>query len=315
MNPKSIAMRDAFGQTLLDLAETFDRMVVLDADVSTSTKTLDFGRKYPHRFFNVGVAEANMTDIAAGMAACGLRPVVSTFAIFVSLKCTEQIRSTICYNNLPVVLVGGYAGVSDSFDGASHQSILDLAILRAMPNLTVVVPGDGAEVSPYLEQALSRNGPTYIRLGRNPTPVLFENAPPPAMGKIRKIKHGKDITLAVCGVPTFLAIEAAEELEHSGIGVDLLEVSTIKPMDTDTLIESAQKTRHVLTIEEHTICGGLGAAVAEVLVRSCPVKMDFIGIEDRFTETGPYMDLLKEYGIGTGNIVTKAQNLLRRSHV
>ena len=265
MSDKSISMRDAFGQALLDMADKYPSLVVLDADVSTSTKTLKFGQQYPQRFFNVGVAEANMADIAGGMATCGLRPVISTFAIFISLKCTEQVRSTICYNNLPVILAGGYAGVSDSFDGGSHQSQADLAILRAMPNLTVTVPGDAVEVGQCLEAALNHEGPTYIRLSRNPTPVLFVQATPFKTGKIRTIKNGSDITLAVCGVPTYITVEAAKQLEHQGISVDLLEVSTIKPMDKDTLIQSVSKTKKILTIEEHNIHGGMGSAIAEVL--------------------------------------------------
>ena len=303
-------MRDAFGRALPDLAEPVGGLVVLDADVASSTKTLEFGKRYPERFFNIGVAEANMADIAAGMAACGLRPVISTFAIFIALKCTEQIRSTICYNRLPVVLAGGYAGVSDSFDGASHQSLTDLSVLRAMPNLTVTVPGDAVEAGQCLEQALKQPGPVYIRLSRNPTPVLFADAAPMEIGKIRTIRSGGDLTMAVCGVPTYMAIEAAAELEKAGISTDLLEVSTLKPMDAETLIASASKTGRVLTIEEHTIYGGLGSAVSEVLAGACPVRMDFIGIRDTFTETGPYVELLAAYGICTENIVRKARQLL-----
>ena len=310
MSVQHIAMREAFGQALLELGRDNPRLVVLDADVSSSTKTLDFGTQYPDRFFNLGVAEANMADIAAGMAACGLRPVISTFAIFLSLKCTEQIRSTICYNHLPVVLAGGYAGVSDSFDGASHQSLADLAIMRAIPNLTVTVPGDGAEVGPCLRQALDREGPTYIRLSRNPTPILFDRAAPFETGKIRVLKRGRDITLAVCGVPTYMAMEAAERLEQEGISADLLEVSTIKPMDEAALIESVSRTNRILTIEEHTVRGGLGSAISEVLARLHPVKTDFVGIEDCFTETGPYAELLNAYGISTEQIVLKARMLV-----
>ena len=310
MSEQTIAMRDAFGQALLDLADAYPQMVVLDADVSTSTKTQLFGNRYPERFFNVGVAEANMADIAGGMATCGLRPVISTFAIFIALKCSEQIRSTFCYNNLLVILAGGYAGVSDSFDGASHQSLMDLAIMRAMPNLTVMVPGDAVEVGQCMEAALNQAGPTYLRLSRNPTPVLFDKAAAFETGKIRQIKNGTDITLAVCGVPTFIAIEAAEKLETMGISVDLLEVSTLKPMDKDRLIQSVSKTQKIVTVEEHTIHGGLGSAVAEVLAREYPVKMEFVGIHDTFTETGPYPDLLTKYGISVENIINKARAIL-----
>lgn len=305
-----ISGREAFGQALLDLAEVHPEMVVLDADVSSSTKTLGFGKKYPERFFNVGVAEANMTDIAGGLATCGLRPVVSTFALFLALKAADQIRNVICYNNLPVILAGGYAGLSDSYDGASHQSITDLAIMRAMPNMTVVVPGDGVEVRAALEQALYHNGPTFLRLGRNPTPVLFADAPPLRTGMIRKLRAGDDITIAVCGIPTFMAIEAARALEQRGIEVDLLEISTLKPIDAETLVESARKTGRVLSVEEHNVVGGLGGAIAETLARRAPVPMNFIGVQDRFTESGDYGPLLAKYGISTANIVEKALDLL-----
>ena len=188
-NHREIAMRNAFGEALLNLASDFPRMVVLDADVSSSTQTVHFGKKYPDRFFNIGVAEANMVDIAGGLASCGLHPVVSTFAIFLALKATDQIRNVLCYNNLPVTLVGGYAGLSDSFDGASHQSITDLAIMRAMPNMKVLVPADAVEMEQALRIAMEEEGPVYIRSSRNPTPVLFENQAAMEIGKVRKIRN------------------------------------------------------------------------------------------------------------------------------
>lgn len=310
MTKQAISMREAFGRSLLDLADKFPEMVVLDADVSSSTKTLEFGKNHPQRFFNVGVAEANMVDIAGGMATCGLKPVISTFSIFVALKCTDQIRNVVCYNNLPVILVGGYAGLSDSFDGTSHQSIADLAILRSMPNMVVVVPGDATEVHHALEQSLDRDGPTFIRLSRNPTPVLFENQPPLEIGQIRRLRDGSDITIGVCGVPTFMAVDAAEQLASEGISVDLLEISTLKPLDTETLVESVSKTGKILTVEEHSVYGGLGSAVAEVLSRECPAKMDYIGLEDTFAESGPYTELLAKYGISQRSIEQKAKALL-----
>ena len=310
MTVKEVAMREAFGDALLNLADNNPDMVVLDADVSTSTKTRAFGIVYPERFFNVGVAEANMVDIAGGMATCGLRPVVSTFALFLALKATDQIRNVVCYNNLPIVIAGGYGGLSDSFDGASHQSVSDLAIMRAMPNMYVVVPGDGTEVCQALEQALSRSGPTFIRLSRNPTPVLFGNEPALEIGKIRKLRDGRDITIGVCGVPMSMAIDAAEELKEDNISVELLEISTLKPMDAETLVASTSKTNRMLTVEEHSIIGGLGSAVAEVLSRRCPVRMDFVGLEDTFTESGPYMELMAKYGISKDAIVEKARGLL-----
>jgi transketolase len=310
MTAAPVAMRDAFGEALLSLAPEFPELVVLDADVSTSTRTAAFGKRHPDRFFNVGVAEANMVDIAAGMATCGLRPVVNTFALFLTLKAADQVRNIVCYNKLPVILAGNYAGLSDSYDGASHQSILDLAIMRAMPNLTVIVPADGVELSQALTAALRRSGPVYLRICRNPTPVLFADAPSLEIGKIRKLKNGNDLTIAVCGVPTSMAIEAADHLVQRGIAVDLLEVSTIKPIDAEALAASARKTGKVLTVEEHTIHGGLGSAVAEVLSQRAPARLGLIGIQDTFAESGDYNALLRKYGISVERIESEAMRLL-----
>lgn len=305
-------MREAFGNVLLELADDNHEMVVLDADVSSSTQTIHFGKQYPERFFNVGVAEANMVDIAGGMATCGLHPVVSTFAIFLTLKATDQIRNVLCYNNLPVILVGGYAGLSDSFDGASHQSITDLAVMRAMPNMKVMVPADSVEMKQAVRIALKEKGPVYIRSCRNPTPDLFENQPAMEVGKARKIRNGKDLTIAVCGVPTFMAMEAAEKLESEGISVDLLNISSLKPLDEKAIIESVSKTGKILSVEEHNIIGGLGSAVSESLAKSGYGKMDFIGIQDEFTESGPYMELLEKYGVSVKSIIAKAKQLIVR---
>jgi transketolase len=209
-----------------------------------------------------------------------------------------------------VVFAGAYAGLSDSFDGASHQSITDIAIFRVMPNMVVLSPGDANDVRPALEYALKRNGPTYIRLSRNPTPLISETAVPDVC-RVRKLRDGKDLTIAVTGVPTFMAVEAADRLATRGVCVDLLQVMAIKPMDEETLAESARKTGKVLTIEEHSIIGGFGSAVAEALSRRSPARMSFVGIEDRFTESGPYMPLLEKYGISVNHIERKALELLQ----
>ncbi len=306
----SAAMRDAFGQALLDEAQRTPEMVVLDCDVATSCKTRAFGERYPQRFFNCGVAEANMVDVAAGMATCGLRPVVSTFALFMTLKAADQIRNVVCYNNLPVVFAGNYAGLSDSYDGASHQSITDLAVMRAMPNMVVVVPADTIEVQQAIAAALRRPGPTYVRICRNPTPVLFEGQPPLQIGRIRRLREGADLTIGVCGVPTSLAIQAAEALAAEGIQVDLLEISTLKPLDTPALSASVAKTGRMLTVEEHNRFGGLGEAVALALAKTQPARMDCVAIDDTFTESGDYSALLAKYGISVEHIVQKAKRLL-----
>lgn len=309
---KLVAMRDAFGQALVDLAPEFPELVVLDADVSASTKTAAFAKAYPARFFNVGVAEANMVDIAAGMATAGLRPVVNTFSLFLMLKGADQLRNTVCYNNLPVVLGATYGGLSDSYDGASHQAILDVAMARVLPNMAVVVPGDAIEVTQALRAALRRSGPTFLRLSRNETPVLFEDAAPLEIGAARKLRDGKDVSIVVSGVPISMALEAADRLAQQGVAADVLEISSLKPLDVDALVASAAKTGRLLTVEEHTRYGGLYGAVAEALAKHRPTPMDYIAIEDRFTESGEYGALLKKYGISTEAILQKVQALTAR---
>lgn len=303
-------MRDAYGEELLKLGEEYPGLTVLDSDVSTSTRTAAFGKKFPGRFFNVGVAEANMVDIAAGLALCGLRPVVNSFAVFLTLKATEQIRNVICYNKLPVIIAGSYAGLSDSFDGASHQSIEDIAVMRTMPHLNVIVPSDAAELKQAMRQALTWNGPAYIRICRNPAPVAYENTQPFRLGKISMVKEGSDLTVASTGITVAMAVRAASELGSMGISAEVLNVSTIKPLDEETLIHSVQKTRHLLTVEEHTVLGGLAGAIAEVLMRQCPVPADYIGINDTFTETGTYDELPDKYRISVDTIIRKAQKMV-----
>ncbi|HVP09916.1 MAG TPA: transketolase C-terminal domain-containing protein [Phycisphaerae bacterium] len=307
---KLLSMRDALGQALVELAPQMPELVVLDADVSASTKTGAFAKAYPERFFNVGVAEANMADIAAGMASTGLRPVINTFSLFLALKCADQIRNTICYNNLPVVLAGAYGGLSDSYDGASHQAILDVAMMRALPNMVVIVPADAVEMKQSLALALKRNGPTFIRGCRNETPILFENAEPLKLGKARKLRDGKDLTIATCGVPVVMVMEAAAKLAKEGIETDVLALASVKPIDEQALATSAAKTGLVLAVEEHNIFGGLGGAVAEAVAKHAPAKMDFIGVQDRFTESGPYDALMKKYGISVEAIMKKAKALV-----
>jgi len=304
-----ISMRQSFGEKLLELADKMPQLVVLDADVSSSTQTIHFGKKHPERFFNVGVAEANLVDLAGGLATTGLRPVASAFAIFLALKATDQIRNSICYNNLPIVLVGGYAGLSDSFDGASHQAITDIAIMRAMPNMKVIVPADGIEFARLLEESLTLDGPTYFRICRNESPVVIDKYPQVSFGKIQLLEEGTDITLAACGITVAMTLEAAEQLKSIGISAEVLNVSSIKPLDAEALIKSVSKTKHIITIEEHNVIGGLGGAVSECLMQNCLVKMDMIGLNDTFAETGTYEELLTKYGISVESIIEKVKKL------
>ncbi len=307
------AMRDAFGAYLVELGKTHPELMVLDADVSSSTKTGMFGQAFPERFFNVGVAEANMVDTAAGLATAGYHPVVSTFSIFLALKTADQIRNVVCYNNLPVIIAGGYGGLSDSFDGASHQSITDVAIMRSFPNMTVLLPSDASEVRDALDEAMKLQGPVFIRLSRNPTPDLFEDEASMNVGGSRMLAEGEHITIAAAGVPLSMAIEARKQLFDEGIHADLIELFSVKPIDRDTLMQSVRKTRRLLTVEEHSVIGGLGSACLETVCREVPFIADMVGIEDTFTESGPYDAIMEKFGISTGEIVRRARELAGRN--
>ena len=309
---KQESMRDAFGASIVELGGRYPELMVLDADVSGSTRAGKFEAAYPDRFFNVGVAEANLVDVAAGLATAGYHPVVSTFGIFLALKATDQIRNVVCYNNLPVIIAGGYGGMSDSFDGASHHSLTDIAIMRALPNMTVLVPGDAQEVRDAFAAAMEIDGPVYIRLSRNDSPVLFEGSEPLEVGKARVLSSGSDLTIAAAGVPVHMAVEAQRQLEAKGISVQLIETASVKPLDTETLCRSVQTTGKLLTVEEHTVIGGVGSACAEAVSRRVPALIDMIGIEDTFTESGPYDQLLAKYGISVEEIVRRGEALVKR---
>jgi len=299
----SKAMRVVFGETLCELSGEFGNMVVLDADVSSSTQTKLFGQKFPDRFFNFGIAEANMTSAAAGMAVCGLIPVVSTFAFLVTLRAGDPVRSLIAYNNLNVKLAGGYAGLSDFADGASHQSVLDIAVMRAMPNMTVLVPSDIETTRGAVRAMLKYQGPVYLRLSRDIVTSCHQGDESFEIGKAKIIREGKDVTLVVSGTLLPSVLEAARRLELSGVDAAVLEYPTIKPFDTGTLVSFARKTQMVVTVEEHNIIGGLGSAVSEVLSENCPVRLKRIGLNDTFGESGPYAELLDRYGLTAPHIV------------
>lgn len=313
-------MRDAFGKHLAELGQTRADLVVLDADVSSSTKSSHFAKAFPDRFFNVGVAEANMVDVAAGLATSGFHPVVNAFAIFLSLKATDQIRNVLAYNSLPVVLAAGYGGLSDSFDGASHQSIEDIAIMRAIPGVKVVVPADAAEARAALDYALSCRGPVYVRLSRNDNPALPERAPGLGVDRIRVLKAGADLTIAASGLCVSMALEASSALEAKGISAEVLDVAAIKPLDVGTLSASVRKTGRLLTVEEHSVLGGLGGACAEALAEAFAdipggggsgFRLERMGIDDRFTESGPYGKILEKYGLSAAAVAARAEKMAK----
>jgi transketolase len=305
-------MRVVFGETLSQLGDEYPGMVVLDCDVSSSTQTKIFGQKYPERFYNFGIAEANMVSAAAGMATCGLIPVASTFAFLITLRAGDPVRSLIAYNRLNVKLAGGYAGLSDFADGASHQSVLDLAVMRAMPNMTVLVPSDIETTQGAIKAMLDYHGPVYLRLSRDQVTSAHHGDRTFKIGKALVLREGSDITLAVSGTLLPKVLTAAEALAKIGIDAAVVEFPTLKPFDQETLAGYAQRTKAVITIEEHSIIGGLGSAAAETLAEQCPARLKRIGLEDTFGESGAYSQLLAKYGLSATAIVTAAQRMLNR---
>jgi len=306
----SITMREAFGLKCAELGKTHPRLVVLDADVSASTRSLHFANAYPDRFFNCGVAESNMAGVAAGLATAGLHPVINAFAIFIALKCTDQIRNDLCYNKLPVVLAGAYGGLSDSFDGASHQAITDIAIMRAMPHMEVIVPADNHQAEAALEYALAQEGPVYIRLNRNEMPDLPVR--PKTFGpEALVLKEGGALTIAANGITASICLEAAELLAKEGIEAEVLSVPFVKPLGTQVLADSVKKTGVLLTVEEHNVMAGFGSACLEDLCkRGMSFAYDAAGLEDRFAETGTYGELLSANGLDAPAIAARAKKLI-----
>lgn len=308
IEPKT--MRLVFGETLVELADEFPELVVLDADCSSSTQTRHFATRYPDRFFNVGIAEANMVATAAGMATTGLLPVVSTFAFLIALRAGDQVRSLIAYNNLNVKLAGGYAGLSDHADGASHQSVSDVAVMTALPNMTVIVPSDITETRMAVRAMLEHTGPVYIRLSRAEVGQLFDEKHPFKIGRGMVLSEGTDVSIIACGMAVEIAMQAAKQLAGEGISARLIDMPTVKPLDVDLLVDAARRTGAIVTAEEHSIIGGLGSAVAAAVSERCPVPVQRCGIQDRFGESGNYTEILTRAGLSVGSIVQGARDAL-----
>ncbi len=307
------AIRDVYGETLAKLGAENENIVALDADVASSTKSILFGKAFPERYFNVGIAEANMVAMAAGFASAGKIPFANTFAAFMMLRAGDPIRSLIAYTNLNVKLAGTYAGFSDSYDGASHHAISDIAFMRSLPNMTVISVSDPVEAELATRSAAEYDGPVYLRLSRAAVPVILDrNTYNFKIGKGVQLADGNDLTIVATGYMLIKALEAAEKLKTKGINARVINIHTIKPIDSELLTKSARETGAVLTAEEHNIYGGLGSAVAEVLVNKYPVPMEFVGVEDTFAESGDYEQLLVKYGLCVENIIAKAEKLIKR---
>jgi len=299
-----IATREAYGKALVKLSSLNENVVVLDADLSKSTKTADFKAVAPERFINMGIAEANMMGVAAGLSTCGKIPFASTFAMFAAGRAFEQIRNSICYPKLNVKVCATHAGLTVGEDGATHQSIEDISLMRSIPNMTVINPADAVETEAAILAVAEYNGPCYVRLGRLPVSVIndienykFE------IGKGVTLAQGNDITIVATGMMVELALEAKDELAKEGITARVINIHTIKPIDKEVLIKAAKETGVIVTAEEHSVIGGLGSAVAEVVTEECPVPVLKVGIKDTFGESGKPNELLKAYGLTTEAIV------------
>lgn len=307
---QKIATREAYGNALAEFGSD-TRIVVLDADLSKSTKTELFKKKYPERFFNMGIAEGNMMTAAAGLATCGKVVFASTFAIFAAERACEQIRNSICYPKLNVKIGASHAGISVGEDGASHQAVEDIAIMRSMPNMTVISPCDAVETRFAVKAAIEYDGPVYLRLGRLGVPVIMDESKYSfEIGKGIELREGNDVTIVATGLMVHEALKAHDILKEEGISSRLINIHTIKPIDKDIIIKAAMETGAIVTAEEHNVIGGLGSAVAEVLMQNCPVTVKMVGIQDKFGRSGKPEKLLEMYGLTAKEIVNKAKEAL-----
>ena len=308
---KKIATRESYGNALAELGDKYENLYVLDADLAAATKTGIFKKKFPDRFFACGIAEANMMGVAAGMAATGKIPFASTFAMFAAGRAFEIVRNSIGYPHLNVKIGATHAGISVGEDGATHQCNEDIALMRTIPGMTIINPADDVEAKAAVEAAILHEGPVYMRFGRLAAPVFndadtykFE------LGKGIKLREGSDISIIATGLMVSEALKAAEILAAEGVSAEVINIHTIKPIDKEMITATAAKTRKVLTVEEHSVIGGLGSAVCDVLAETCPTKVVKIGVNDEFGHSGPAVKLLEEFGLCADNIVKTAKAMV-----
>lgn len=304
--------RQGFADALIELGNKNPNVVVLDADLSKSTLTCQFKDKFPQRGFNVGIAEQNMINMAGGLSLEGFIPFVSTYGVFVSGRAWEQIRTTTCINKLNVKFGGAHGGVSVGPDGATHQALEEISIMRCLPEMTLLVPADYYETKKATLLAAEIQGPVYIRFGREKVPVVSKEDDEFIIGKAKIMKEGSSVTIVACGAMVAEALDASDELEKEGISAEVINLHTIKPIDKETLINSVKKTGALVTAEEHQIMGGMGSAVFEVLMQNFPVPAEMVGIEDTFGESGTPDELMKKYGCKSRNIIEKVKKVLQR---
>lgn len=309
MNP-----RNAYGKKLVELGKKYPNIVVLDADLSKSTKTILFAKEYPERFFEMGIAEANMISTAAGLASCGKIPFVSTFAVFATGRVYDQIRMDLAYSQANVKIFATHGGISVGKDGASHQMIEDLALMRVLPNMMVLAPSDATQTGKLVELMAEHVGPMYARVGRADAPIIYDEdyVETVELGKGMIVEDGDDLTIIACGTMVDPALDAHKALQRQGIHVRVIDMHTIKPLDEKLVLKCAQQTNAIITIEEHSVIGGLGSAVAETLVEHhCPAKFKRMGIQDQFCESGDPKDLLEKYGLNAKHIERQVKKILK----
>ncbi len=306
-----IATRDSYGNALVELGKEKDNLVVLDADLAAATKTGVFKKEFPERHIDCGIAEANMAGIAAGMSTAGYVPFMSSFAMFAAGRAYEQVRNAICYPKLNVKIGATHAGISVGEDGATHQCNEDLALMRVIPNMVVINPADDVEARAAVKAAYEHEGPCYLRFGRLAVPVINDEATYKfEIGKGVELKAGKDLTIIATGLPVSESLKAAEMLAADGIDAQVINIHTIKPLDEDIVVNAAKTTDKIFTVEEHSIIGGLGSAVTEVLAEKYPTKVTRIGVKDTFGESGPAKELLKKYQLDAEGIYNQIKAAL-----
>jgi transketolase len=306
MSIEQLYQRDVYGKTLVELGRINKNIVVLDADLSSSTRTALFAKEFPQRFFNFGVAEQNMVACAAGLSAAGKTVFLSTFAIFASGRAWDQVRNSVCYNDSNVKIVATHAGISVGPDGASHQALEDIALMRVIPNMNIIVPCDGPQTAEAVKAAASTPGPFYIRLGRPKVPTLPDKGEF-KFGKAQLLRDGKDVTIIACGIMVVEAMAAAESLARQGLSVRLINMHTIRPLDEEIILKAARQTRGIIVCEEHAVTGGLASAVDEVVAENSPCRIMRIGVRGKFGQSGDPAELLKEYKLTSMDIENSAK--------
>lgn len=305
MKEQKIPTRQSYGETLVELGKENEKIVVLDADLAGATKTNLFAKEYPNRFFNMGIAEANMLATAAGLATCGKIPYASTFAVFAAGRGYDQIRNSICYPKLNVKICATHAGITVGEDGATHQMLEDISMMRTLPNMTVISPSDDTQAKWLIKEISRINGPVYVRLARLATPIIYEENQKFEIGKAIQIGEGTEGTVFATGVTVPEAIKAQEQLKAQGIDIRVVDVHTIKPIDKDKIIQCAKETKKLVSVEDHSVIGGLGSAISEVLTEEYPTKLERMGMHDIFGKSGKAEELMEYFGLTAKAIVEK----------